>query len=209
MNSGASPGAEMPDERLIARAQEGDLGAFNLLVERFQGPVFNLCYRLTGDRESAEDAAQETFLSAYRGIRGFAGGNVRSWLLRIAANASKDELRRRRRKDVAMSLDAIFDSEERPVEVADPEEGTETLILRKELAEALQVALLQLPFEQRQAIVLVDLYDFRYEEVAVQMGTSAGTVKSRIHRGRERLRQVIEKNPELRSLLRRLEKQDD
>jgi RNA polymerase sigma-70 factor (ECF subfamily) len=200
--------AGVPDDRLIARAQDGDLAAFNCLVERYQGPVYNLCYRLTGDRESAEDAAQEAFLSAYRAIRGFAGGNVRSWLLRIAANASKDELRRRRRKDLALSLDAMFDSEDHPIEVPDPEEGADSLILRKEVGAALQSALLQLPFDQRQAIVLVDLYDFRYEEVAAQMKTSTGTVKSRIHRGREKLRQIIESSSELRGILRRLEEQE-
>jgi RNA polymerase sigma-70 factor (ECF subfamily) len=200
--------AGVPDERLIARAQDGDLAAFNVLVERYQGPVYNLCFRLTGDRESAEDASQEAFLSAYRAIRGFAGGNVRSWLLRIAANASKDELRRRRRKDLAVSLDAMFDSEDRPVEVPDPKEGTDSLILRKEVASALQNALLQLPFDQRQAIILVDLQDMRYEEVAEQMGISTGTVKSRIHRGREKLRQIIAGSKELSAVLRRLEEQD-
>src|SRR5688572_29757250 len=104
-----SAGPDPPDERLIARAREGDLAAFNTLVDRYQDPLFNLCVRLTGDRQAAEDATQEAFISAYRSLPRFAGGNFRSWLLRVGANECKDGRRRRRRKDVACSLDQVFD----------------------------------------------------------------------------------------------------
>jgi RNA polymerase sigma-70 factor (ECF subfamily) len=199
--------AEVPDERLLARARDGDLASFNVLVERYERAVYNLCYRLLGRREPAEDATQEAFLSAFKGVHAYAGGNVRSWLLRIAANECKDELRRRVRKDRADSLDVMFDSEEHPVEVADPNEAVEMFVLRQEEAETIQRLLLTLTFEQREAIVLVDLYDYHYEEVATMTGASVGTVKSRIHRGREKLRQAIEADGELSGLARRLGKQ--
>jgi len=195
----------LPDEQLTLLSKDGNIAAFNSLVARYQGPVFNLCARLLGDRQAAEDATQETFLSAYRALSRFDGRNVRGWLLRIAANQSKDELRRRGRKDQAGSLDRIFDTLESPIEVPDTAEGIEALVERRELGHALQRVLLDLPFEQRQAIVLVDVYGYRYEDVAGMTGNSVGTIKSRISRGRERLRRAIGRNPELFGAERRLE----
>ncbi len=185
------------DEELVVLARGGDLDAFNRLVDRYQGSVYSLCVRLLGNREAAEDAAQEAFLSAYRALDRFQGGSFRSWVLRIAANEAKDELRRRRRKDGATSLEAIFDRQESPVEIPDPSEGAEVIVERHDFGRALEIALGDLPFEQRQAVLLVDVYEFAYEEVARLTKASVGTVKSRIHRGRERLRQAMIARPEL------------
>ena len=185
------------DEELVVLARGGDLDAFNRLVDRYQGSVYSLCVRLLGNREAAEDAAQEAFLSAYRALDRFQGGSFRSWVLRIAANEAKDELRRRRRKDGATSLEAIFDRQESPVEIPDPSEGAEVIVERHDFGRALEIALGDLPFEQRQAVLLVDVYEFAYEEVARLTNASVGTVKSRIHRGRERLRQAMIARPEL------------
>jgi RNA polymerase sigma-70 factor, ECF subfamily len=198
----------LTDEQLVSLSKDGNLGAFNSLVHRYQSPVFTLCLRLIGNREAAEDAAQETFLSAYRALPKFAGQNFRAWLLRIAANQSKDEWRRRKRKDQAASLDEIFDHIDSPVEVADDSPGADRLLEMKEIGEIMQRALLQLPFDQRQAVLLVDIHDYHYEEVAAMTGASLGTVKSRVHRGRERLRQVLAARPELLSAYRRLDTQE-
>jgi len=196
---------EQSDERLVSLSRNGDLAAFNRLVERYQGPVYSLCLRLLGNREAAEDASQEAFLSAYRAIPGFSGTNFRAWLLRIAANQSKDEWRRRKRKDLATSLEQIFDAFDVPVEVLDPEPGAERVTENKELAAIVQSALLVLPMDQRQAVMLVDLHDYRYEEVAAMTGASLGTVKSRVHRGRDRLRRIFAAKPELLAAYRRLD----
>ncbi|MGE5595819.1 MAG: RNA polymerase sigma factor [Hyphomicrobiales bacterium] len=197
-------GFDPPDERLVLLAKDGSLDAFNRLVDRYQGAVYSLCFRLLGNREAAEDATQESFLSAYRALERFDGGNLRSWLLRIAANQSKDELRRRRRKDAVASLNEMFDREDAPVEVPDAGAGPDTLVMRAELGEDMEALLMELPLEQRQAIVLVDIYDFAYEEVARITGSSVGTIKSRIHRGRERLRNLVLSSPELSAAIRRL-----
>ncbi|HXU24732.1 MAG TPA: sigma-70 family RNA polymerase sigma factor [Tepidiformaceae bacterium] len=194
-----------PDERLVSLSKDGSLDAFNSLVERHQTAVYNLCLRLLGQPQAAEDAAQEAFLSAFRALPRFAGGNFRSWLLRIAANESKDELRRRRRKDASASLSQIYDNSELPLEPADDVAGTELLYERKEAAAAIQTALLELPFDQRLAVTLCDLHGLPYEAVATATGASLGTVKSRIHRGRIRLREVIMTNPELFGVARRLD----
>ncbi len=199
---GTEPGTT--DEELVLLSRNGDLPAFNSLVDRYQDAVYGLCLRLVGRREAAEDAAQETFLSAYRAISQFTGGNFRGWLLRIAANESKDELRRRRRKDGATSLDEAAEAAGTPIEVMDPAADTVAAVEQAELAGALRKSLAELPFEQRQAIVLADLYDYHYEEVAEMTHASVGTVKSRIHRGRERLRGYLLAHPELLAGYRRL-----
>ncbi|MCA9823124.1 MAG: sigma-70 family RNA polymerase sigma factor [Dehalococcoidia bacterium] len=203
--SGTQP--EPSDEQLVLLSKDGNLAAFNSLVERYQSQVYNLCYRLLGNRQAAEDAAQDAFLSAYRAIASVSGGSVRSWLLRIAANQSKDELRRRNRKDQAYSLDQMFENLDTPVEVPDSGRAPDDVALNRELARTLQQALLELPMEQRTAIVLADLHGYRYEEIARMTGTSQGTVKSRIHRGRTRLRDLLGPHGELLATYERQEGQ--
>lgn len=191
------------EEALIARARHGDLDAFNLLVERYQDVVFGLCRRLLGDSHAAEDATQEAFLSAFRAIGGFAGGNFRAWILRIAANQSKDELRRRQRRPVIQTPPQRDDAPP-PPDPADDSQDVVGSIEQAELGRQLERALLEIPFEQRQAIVLADIQGYRYEEIAVIASCSLGTVKSRISRGRERLRVILTRDPELSDRFGRL-----
>jgi len=195
----------LTDERLVSLSKDGDLAAFNSLVHRYQSQVYTLCLRLLGSHQAAEDAAQETFLSAYRALPKFSGTNFRAWLLRIAANQSKDEWRRRKRKDQAASLEQLFVHFEAPVDVPDTAAGVDRILEMKEIGEIMQRALLDLPIDQRQAVILVDIHEYHYQEVARITGASLGTVKSRVHRGRERLRQVFESRPELLAAYRRLD----
>jgi RNA polymerase sigma-70 factor (ECF subfamily) len=195
---------EPADEHLVSLSKDGNLGAFNSLVERYQSAVYNLCRRLTGDPGAAEDATQEAFLSAYRSIVRFEGGSFRSWLLRIAANECKDELRRRSRRP-AESLRLSPLEDEQQFDLPDTSESAPDYVERIALGESIQSALLLLPFEQRQAILLSDLHGYHYEEIAEMTGANVGTVKSRIHRGRERLRVMLAEDPELFGRLRRLE----
>jgi len=197
-------GHEPTDDQLVSLSKDGNLAAFNTLVERHQSAIYSLCLRLTGAREPAEDATQEAFLSAYRALARFNGGNVRSWLFRIAANECKDELRRRSRKDLALSLDKpLAGEEEVRLDVADPGPGLQVLAERAELAGLVQQALNALPEDQRAVIVLVDLHGFDYSEVAEITGVALGTVKSRVSRGRARLRDYFLARPELADHLRR------
>jgi RNA polymerase sigma-70 factor (ECF subfamily) len=197
MNPSPGPPPATPDAEtaLAERARAGDLGAFNELVDLHQRAVYNLCLRMLGSRMPAEDAAQEAFLSAYRGLRSFKGAHFRSWLMRIAANACTDELRRRARRP-ALSLDTPPPGTDDPVEVPDAAPGPEVLALRGEEHERVQAALLRLPADQRLAVIMCDIQGFAYEEIAVAMGTSIGTVKSRIARGRDRLRRDLAAVPE-------------
>lgn len=176
-----------PDDRLL-RARSGDLAAFNELVLEHQGLVFNLCYRMLSRRQAAEDACQETFISAWRNLPGMRGDTFRPWLLRIAANACHDELRRRGRRS-ASSLEVAL--EEGLPEPADSDPLPEASVLSGELRRRLESALRALPEEQRLAIVLSDVEGLDYAEIAATMSCSLGTVKSRIARGRARLRALL------------------
>lgn len=186
----------IPDEQLVSLSKDGNLGAFNSLVATYERQVFNLCLRLVGDAGAAEDATQEAFVSAFRSIHSFRGGNFRSWLFRIAANQAKDELRRRKRRPATTSL--ISDDDDKfEFEHPDPGKGPADHTENRELADALAAGLQGLPFEQRQVVLLIDYHGFDYAEAAEAADTSLGTIKSRLHRGRDALRQYVLANPEL------------
>ena len=188
-----------PDEsELVERSRAGDLEAFNQIVVAYQDLVYSLCLRMLGTRQAAEDVAQDAFLSAFRNMARMRGPTVRAWLLRIASNACIDEIRRRKRQP-QLSLDASSQDGDsrRPLDVPDPAAGPEQMALRFELREALRSELLLLPEDQRLAVVLCDVEGLSYEEIAAAMGSSLGTVKSRISRGRARLREAVRARGEL------------
>ena len=145
--------------------------------------------------QTAEDVAQDVFLAAYRRIDTYRGGVFRAWLLRIAANACTDELRRRQRRP-QVSLDEV------PVngpalDLPDESESPEDAVLRGELNQYIQAGLMALPPDQRAAIVLCDVQGLTYDEVSESLRISLGTVKSRLSRGRTRLRQILLQQREL------------
>ncbi len=142
--------------KLIESSRQGDLAAFNSLVERYQRQVYNLCLRMLSSSEAAEDVAQEAFVAAYRRLDTFRGGSFRAWLLRIAANASYDELRRRRSRPAA-SLEAAQEAGA-PIDVPSADAGPEEEALRRELNSYLQRGLATLPPERRLAVILRDVH---------------------------------------------------
>lgn len=195
--------------RLVAAAQRGDVESFNALVRLYEGRVYNLCYRLLGDADSAADAAQDAFMSAYRHLQAFRGGSFRSWVLRIATNVCYDALRARQRRPV-ISLDAAGESsaeEPSSLQITDTSETPDEFALRRELARAIEAGLAQLPVDQRLVIVLCDLQGLTYEEIAEVTGANLGTIKSRLSRGRARLRDLL-RHEELLPLRFRHEKEE-
>lgn len=188
----------MDEAELLERCRDGDLDAFNSLVALHQDQVYNLCLRMLASPAAAEDAAQDAFISAFRKIESMRGPSARSWLLRIAANTCIDELRRRKRRpQVSLDVPVASEEGERSLDVRDETAGPEQMALQGELRQALQVELLRLPDDQRLAIILCDIEGLSYEEIASTMGGSLGTVKSRISRGRARLREALRGRPEL------------
>jgi len=185
----------MDEQDLISRSKSGDVEAFNLLVEQYQRLVYNLALRMLGSAEAAEDASQDTFLSAYKAIGGFRGGSFKSWVLRIAANSCHDKLRVARRYRV-ISLDTLMlDPDDLPE--SNNNESPEDYALRRELGKFLSDGLTHLPEDQRLVVVLSDVQGLSYEEVARVAGCSLGTVKSRLNRGRTRLRDFLLQREEL------------
>jgi RNA polymerase sigma factor (sigma-70 family) len=184
----------MADEerRLVDGAQRGDVESFNGLVRLYEGRVYNVCYRMLGDADSAADAAQDAFLSAFRNLRSFRGGSFRSWMLRIATNTCYDVLRaRKRRPAVSLDVDGDDEDDSSPLQIADAAESPDDFALRRELAAAIQHGLAALPDEQRIILILSDIQGLAYEEIAQITSTNLGTVKSRLSRGRARLREVL------------------
>ena len=179
---------------LLERARDGDLDAFNDLVICYQDQLFSLVARMVPDRDQASDAVQEAFFSAYRNLNSFRGGSVRSWLSRICINAAMDAQRARKRRPVQPYPEFEDDSwQPRAGDETDPQR----IVMAGERTRALREALARITPDQRAAIVLFDVEGYDYAEIAEMTSVSLGTVKSRIHRGRLALRQVLEGRIEL------------
>jgi RNA polymerase sigma-70 factor (ECF subfamily) len=189
---------------LITRSQRGDVNAFNQLVLHYQQTTYNVVLRMLGDRDAAADVTQDTFIAAFRAIQSFRGGSsFRAWLLRIASNQACDYWRRTNRHPLD-SLDDVMDEDEshgtsllstlvETDQAANPEE----FLLNQELQALIQKALQELPLDQRVAVILCDVQGLSYEEIAASTQTTLGTVRSRIARGRARLRDYLYKHREL------------
>jgi RNA polymerase sigma-70 factor (ECF subfamily) len=191
----ASPaGIAQEEQALIARLCEADESAYEALIERFEHPIYNLVSRLTNDPGDAPDVVQEVFLKVFRNVHSFRGqSSLKTWIYRIAVNESRNHRRwfgRHRGQEVALEpargeahnfLDWLPDPARSPMELAMDHER-ETLI---------EAALAEINPHYRAALVLRELEGLSYEEIAEILETSLGTVKSRILRGREALRQRL------------------
>jgi len=176
-----------PDADLVGRWQSGDAGAFEMLVRRHERRVFSLVYRMLGNRQEAEDVAQEAFLALHRHGHRFRGdARFSTFVYRVAANAALNRRRslgRRRAREEALAQrqDAGQDLPSTP---RDPEDAASGV----EVQARVQAALLGLPNDLRMAVVLYDIEGQSYGEIAQELRIPEGTVKSRIHRARNALR---------------------
>ena len=191
----ARPQAEAP---FIERLKRGDAAAFETLVNERSGEIYGLLYRLTENAEEARDLTQETFLRAFQSIVHFRGdSDLRTWIYRIAINQARNRWRwwRRRHRDSTISIDAADANGNAALinklssgNSSNPEQGA----LAHERERALRKALSGLRRVYREAVVLRDIEGFSYEEIAVALDISVGTVKSRLARGRQELRRKLE-----------------
>jgi RNA polymerase sigma-70 factor (ECF subfamily) len=170
----------------VRLAREGDDQAFTNLVEAFQGPVFNLCYRMLGDPVEAEDAAQESFLRAHQNLRRYdPERKFATWMLSIASHYCIDRLRRRR-----LTLIPLEDVNHR-YDGANPGPGPEDRFVRLEMQEQVKSMLDTLTAVDRAALILLYWYDYSYEEIGETLSLSVSAVKSRLHRARKELAQGL------------------
>jgi RNA polymerase sigma-70 factor, ECF subfamily len=178
------------DEELVARSQGGDLDSFNQLVLRWERPIYALAYRVIGREEEARDVAQETFLRAFRALKGFKGqAKFSSWLYRITLNLCRDWMRRERRAPVAQAPEGVD-----IIELAGestPSESIEDLVSRHQLGRAVAKAMSQLPEEQRTAIILKEYHGLTFQEIADQLDCPLSTVKTRLYQGLTVLRKQL------------------
>lgn len=182
--------------QLIQRAQNKDLAAFEQLVLLYQGKVYALAQRLSGDPEDAQDLAQEAFIRAYRSLDSFRGdADFGTWLHRITVNLWLN-IRRKPGVGVTISLDETLRTSEGEVqrEVADSGGDPETILMNHEFSEVMQKALDQLPGEQKAVLILREIEGQSYEEIAATMQCSLGTVRSRLSRARDALRRHVVNN---------------
>jgi RNA polymerase sigma-70 factor, ECF subfamily len=171
------------DAACVRKIQRGDTDAFEILLRRHEKAIFNLVYRMLGDYDDAAETAQEAFLSAYRAIGQFRGeANFSTWLYRIALNHANT--RRKSRNAREHRLVPIETTEL----VSDPQLGPAETLEKKEIRERVQQALNELEPEDATVILLRDMQDSPYEEVARVLNVPVGTVKSRLHRARQALK---------------------
>lgn len=186
------------ETQFIERLKEGDAAAFEVLIEERSGEVYGLLYRLTENSEEARDLTQETFLRAFQSIGQFRGeSDLRTWIYRIAINQARNRWRwwRRRRRDATVSLDSENAHGNQPLIESLPSErdkSPEQETLAHERERALRKALHSLSLSYRETVILRDIEGFTYEEIAQTLGINVGTVKSRLARGRQELRQRLE-----------------
>ncbi len=183
-------GTALPDSMLVSRARKGDLDAFNELVLRYQHLVYNLTRSILGDADRAEDAAQQTFLSAFQHLGCFRGGSFRSWLLRIASNTCYDLLRVLKRHPTVplFPQGTCSDEFDSPAWIIDPLPSAQAQMETREMEQALYRCLDELPSVYRSVITLIDLNGIDYDEAAQALNIPLGTVKSRLARARLQMR---------------------
>ena len=197
----------MNEEALISDAQNGSLDAFNTLILTYQDNVFNAALRIMGDEDLASDAAQEAFISAFKGIQAFRGWSFKGWLMRIVTNACYDELRRKKRRPTTPLEPETDNGEEMdsPRWLADPNMTPDQVAEADELEHAILHCLDNLPLDFKTVVVMADIQGLDYSEVASSVRVPLGTVKSRLARARLRLQECLQGFAELLPASYRLE----
>src|ERR1700730_12526293 len=176
---------EASDADLMARVRAGDREAFADLVDRHKDAVVNYLTRLTGNRDRAEDLGQETFLRLFRSAAGYVEqGYLRAYLFRIATNLLRSEERRERRPRLLLPLPGGGTGRAEP--------SAHAGLLRQELQRLLNAAIARLPLRYRVPLVLHEIEGWSYADIAADLDCREGTIKSRIHRGRQQLKQRLE-----------------
>ena len=182
------------ESRLIQLASGGDSSAFNTLLGAHERRMYAVALRMCGNAEDAQDCLQEAMLRVWRAISGFKGqSSFSTWVYRITMNTCLDELRKRKNRPNT-SLDGLVDAGWAP---ADEGDTPERHAVRREARKSLEGFIQELPEDMRAAVVLRDIQGYAYDEIADILGANVGTIKSRISRGREKLRERISARPEL------------
>lgn len=175
------------EKALIAKCKNNDVNAFEKLISDYQKKVFNICYRYIGSYEDASELAQEVFIKVYKNISGFKEqSSLSTWIYKIAVTTCIDEIRRQK-KHITVSID----DEEKKIEIPDYQGNPCEAVEKKEMKELVQAAIKDLNEDHREVIILRDMQGLSYEEISQILGVPIGTVKSRIKRARENIKEYL------------------
>jgi RNA polymerase sigma-70 factor (ECF subfamily) len=187
---------DLTDEDLMFRVQDGHSASFDLLVERYKDRLFNYLFRLVGNRDEAEEIAQEAFVKAYIHAGKYKTiAKFSTWLYTIATNLVRNRMRSKSRAPQIFSLWSSgrdMGEEEKPIDIVDPGRSPEERINDVELSEIINRAIGKIPEKYRTSFVLREINQLSYEEIAAVTGLKLGTVRSRINRARNYFRQIVE-----------------
>lgn len=184
----------MTERELVIRAKSGDDKAFEEIVKRYQQKVCTTIFYMIRNENCVEDLAQEVFFKVYRNLPKFQEeSSLYTWIYRITMNTCLDQIKREKRVTYLPLTGTTFDGEEAEWEVEDEKQNMETMVEEKWRREQLIKAIKTLPSEQRALIVLRDIQQFKYMEIADMLQLNLGTVKSKISRARQMLKETLEK----------------
>ncbi len=184
---------QLDEASLVNCCREGDLAAYDQLMKQYEKKVYSLCFRMAGNHDDAADLAQEAFLKAFRALPSFKGqSSFSTWLYRIVTNTCLDEKRRLAKKPPVISLDKRLEMDDGELALTLPGNSPDPLkaTLDGELQREIQALLDKLTAEQRIVIIMRDIEGYSYEEMAITLQLSMGTLKSRINRARSKLRDL-------------------
>jgi RNA polymerase sigma-70 factor (ECF subfamily) len=184
---------------LVRRCIAGDAAAWEEIVQKYHRRIYNICYRFTGSGTDADDLAQEVFIKMYRTLNSYdvERGAFMTWVTTVTRNLLVDHFRKTRQDRVTDSLDTTASEHEDVLplgeRIPDKGPGPDTKVQSREAKEAVQEALQRLSPELREAVILRDLQDMDYKEIATVLRVPEGTVKSRINRGRAELARLLQR----------------
>ena len=178
------------ETQLVEKSMDGDLDAFEELVLLFDKKIYNYCLRMTNNRSDAEDLAQEVFLKAYKNLKNFRkDSKFSTWIYRIAYNTCVDNYRKKRLK--LLPLNKIIDEEQQEISIPSPDPLPEEQVISNEKYSLIKECIAQLKPRYKSAIILRDIHNYSYREIAEILDIPIGTVKSDISRARALLRKAL------------------
>lgn len=179
------------EKKLIKKAINGDIKAFEKLIRKYQKYAYNISLKYMKDRQDAQDVTQDVLIKIYKNLKKFnMNSKFSTWMYRIVVNTSKDALEKRNKKQNEVDIDSEYDNARLLDSKYEPLKEMENKVLKKKLNESINI----LNLKYREVIILCDLKDFSYEEISEILKIPIGTVRSRISRGRKKLRTIINKS---------------
>jgi len=190
----------IPEKDLIEKAQKMDVQAFEQLVEKYQKKVFNIAFSMLNNMDDASDISQEVFIKAFKSIKHFKqNSSFSTWLYRITVNTCLDELRKRKNKSNVFSIDQVIHLESGEVtrQLEDDRPTPDSMVENNELRALVRDSISQLSDELKEVIILRDINGLSYDDIADMLDCPLGTVKSRINRARNALKEILKRKIEL------------